>query len=80
MRDERGVDGLESLPGWAVEEALVSGVPHRALAKRSDKAWAVLIDTPTLAIALTGPTSMTELSSGVVDVSDSLDRYWHDPS
>jgi hypothetical protein len=60
---------------WAAATTDVDGRRHASFSRRLNGWWATLVDLPTVAVAITGPDSMSEFGTSIVDVRDRLADY-----
>lgn len=62
-------------PEWVVETMEVDGRRHASFSRRLSGWWATLVDLPTVAVAITGPDSMSSFGTSIVVVRDRLADY-----
>ncbi len=65
--------GVTFRGGWLADEVSIDGVSQPASVRRLDAAWAVVVDRPDVAVAITGPAPMPQVQ--LADVSERIDEY-----
>lgn len=62
-------------PKWDVDTTEVDARLHPSFSRRLNGWWATLVDLATVAVAITGPDSSSDVGASIVDVRDRLADY-----
>ncbi len=61
--------------GWVDGTTVVDGQTRESSTRHLHQRWVTLIDLPTVAISITGPSALADLATSIVDMRESLDAY-----
>jgi hypothetical protein len=60
---------------WSTSEVVIDGQTYDAHTRHVNDRWATLVDLSTVAIAITGPDSMSDVATPLVNLGDTLESY-----
>ena len=72
---DAGADKIAPFAGWTDGTVRVDGVECEARRRDTERAWAVVVDLPRVAVGMSGPRASDAFTAELVDVTQRLDDY-----